>query len=343
MDLATVFQKKIMTGKPTHTDQLLAEALPEGIIFLDKAGHVLWCNAMVCSLLGLKDQYLNKHIDRVLHKKVLAQLKKDNAIEIVLPSNPNSYMHLNLRSYDDDQWLVIVRDVTLTHKLESMRKDFVANVSHELRTPLTVFQGYLELLKDNVDLDKEQLSEIVMHMDSQASRMHHLVEDLLLLSRLESVEPDMERHQTVPVASMLRNICDDAISLSGKRQHEFVLELDESLTLNADPAELRSAFSNLVYNAVNYTPAGGVITIRWYRRENIIYMEVEDTGIGIERKHLSRITQRFYRVDKARSSAAGGTGLGLALVKHVLLRHYGDLEIESELGKGSLFRCVFTA
>lgn len=325
------------------SDQNLANALPEGIVFLSEEGRVSWCNTVAVELLALETgQYLGKHIDRVLHKKLFSQLKLDRTLEVKLPNRPNNYLLMTLCLYDDERFLLIVRDVTVTHKLESMRKDFVANVSHELRTPLTVFQGYLELLKEVSELSTEQLSEIVLHMKSQASRMHHLVEDLLLLSRLESVEPDMERYQEVPVASMLKNIRDDAVSLSAKQQHRFILEVDENLTLNADPAELRSAFSNLVYNAVNYTPAHGTITIRWYQRGAAKIMEVADTGFGIDAKHIPRVTQRFYRVDKARSSAIGGTGLGLALVKHVLLRHHGDLEIESELGKGSLFRCIFT-
>lgn len=331
-----------MTDRKQYSDQLLAEALPQGVLFLTDDGHVAGCNRMAIELLGLgTDKFINKHIDRVLHKKLFSRLKSATNVEVALPNRPNLFFLMCIHSYADSQYIVTVHDVTLTHKLESMRKVFVANVSHELRTPLTVFQGYLELLRDPTDLDKEQLVQIVEHMDSQAARMHQLVEDLLLLSRLENVEPDIERHQTIPVASMLHNIHNDAVSLSGKKNHRFILELDESLTLDGDPEELRSAFSNLVYNAVHYTPDEGTITIRWYHEGNTKYMEVQDTGIGIEAKHIPRVTQRFYRVDKARSSAAGGTGLGLALVKHVLLRHHGDLEIESELGKGSLFRCIF--
>lgn len=342
MVLAIDSQKKKMTDNESHNDQLLAEALPDGIVFLDTKGFIVGCNTIAKNLLGFEvNQHLQKHIDDVLDKKLFDRLNEAHSLEVTLSHQPNQYLLMSLRPYAGDQFLLTIRDVTLTHNLESTRKVFVANVSHELRTPLTVFQGYLELMKDSADLNQAQLTEIIEHMDSQATRMHQLVEDLLLLSRLESVEPDPERHQAVPVASMLRNIRDDAASLSGKKQHLFQLEIDEALTLDADPEELRSAFSNLVYNAVNYTPAGGTIIIRWYAKGKMKYMEVEDTGIGIDAKHIPRITQRFYRVDKARSSAAGGTGLGLALVKHVLLRHHGDLEIESTLGKGSLFRCIF--
>lgn len=323
-------------------DKLLAEALPEGVAILDAQGRLVWWNTKAQQLLALHSSYRDRHIDRVLHKKIYFALQSESSLQVVIPNQPNALFKMQLRPYWGEEKLLVIQDITLTQKLESMRRDFVANVSHELRTPLTVFQGYLELLKDTKDLSSVQLSNIVSQMDGQASRMHQLVEDLLLLSRLESVEPDPERRQKVPVASLLKNIRDDAVSLSGSRRHQFILELDPNVMLLGDPEELRSAFSNLVYNAVHYTPDKGKITLRLYEKEGKKYMEVEDTGIGIAEKHLPRITQRFYRVDKARTSKAGGTGLGLALVKHILLRHHGDLEIESQVGKGSLFRCVFT-
>lgn len=331
-----------MTLDRQDRERLLADALPEGIVILDDDGHIAWWNCQASRLLGLSSSTdYHKAINQVLHKPVLETLKSGDTLLLRPYMRPNLQVLLKLRSYSDEQHLLIAQDVTVTQKLESMRRDFVANVSHELRTPLTVFQGYLELLKESPELSEQQFAEIISHMDGQAKRMHNLVEDLLLLSRLESVEPHPEHYQQVPIASMLRNIHTDAVSLSGSKQHHFVLDLDENLLLRGDPEELRSAFSNLIYNAVHYTPTRGTITIRCYSKDHTVFMEVEDTGIGIAQKHQSRITQRFYRVDKARSSKAGGTGLGLALVKHVLMRHHGDLEIESELGKGSLFRCVF--
>ncbi len=339
---ATVFLRRSMVVDRQDSERLLADALPEGIVILDDEGHLAWWNCQASRLLGLSLKAdCHKAIDQVLHEPVLATLKSGNTLLLRPYLRPNLQVLLKLRSYSNEQHLLIAQDVTVTQKLESMRRDFVANVSHELRTPLTVFQGYLELLKESPELSEQQLTEIISHMDGQASRMHNLVEDLLLLSRLESVEPDLDQYQQVPVTSMLRNIHADAVSLSGSKQHHFVLDLDEDLLINGDPEELRSAFSNLIYNAVHYTPAHGTITIRCHQKDHTLFVEVEDTGIGVAQKHQSRITQRFYRVDKARSSAAGGTGLGLALVKHILMRHHGDLEIESELGKGSLFRCVF--
>ncbi len=220
-------------------------------------------------------------------------------------------------------------------------KDFVANISHELRTPLTVFLGYLELLQGEHQFPHEQQQEIFAHMTGQAQRMERLVNDLLLLSRLESDLPDKETHVDVNVAKMLAEIMLDAKTLSADQHHEFILDADSDLILKGDDEELRSAFSNLIYNAVRYTPAEGRIEIKWYQDENGKHLTVEDTGIGIAEKYLPQITQRFYRVDKARSRGKGGTGLGLAIVKHVLLRHKGKLSIKSRLNVGSTFSCSF--
>ncbi len=333
-----------MTFDQQQTDRLLAEALPEGIVILDRQGKLIWWSKAAAELMSLNDEVTQgKHIDRVMHKKLFHTLQSRSDVQIRSPNHPDLFLSLHLCPYWGDQWLLILEDITLTYRLESMRRDFIANVSHELRTPLTVFHGYLELLKGSVqDLSSNQLQEIVDQMEGQANRMMQLVEDLLLLSRLESAEPDIESHQKVSVASVLQNICEDAKTLSGHKQHHFILELDDQLTLEGAPEELRSAFSNLIYNAVHYTPDQGTITVRWYiTPEGAKHMEVEDTGIGIPAKHIPRLTQRFYRVDKARSSKGGGTGLGLAIVKHVLLRHNAELYVESKVGKGSLFRCIF--
>lgn len=334
-----------MSNAHPAADHLLADALPEGVVILDANGCMVWWSDMASSLLGLlRNLNAGQHIDTVINYPVFDALMKSASLQLSLPAKPRHQFQFYLHPYHESQTVLIIQDITLTYRLEAMRREFVANVSHELRTPLTVFQGYLELLRENT-FDRAQLSEIISQMEGQAMRMHQLVEDLLLLSRLESVEPDEARYQAVPVASLLKDIVQDAQSLSGQKAHQFTMACDDSLFLQGDPEELRSAFSNLVYNAVHYTPAGGHITVRWYETETTSIMAVEDTGIGIAEKHIPRLTQRFYQVDKARAknqgSRGGGTGLGLALVKHVMLRHGGDVEIESELGKGSVFRCVF--
>lgn len=227
------------------------------------------------------------------------------------------------------------------HQLERMRQDFVANVSHELRTPLTVIHGYLETLLSQDLQTLRDPKKIFEQMYQQSLRMERLVEDLLLLSRLDTDLTESGKLQKVAVPYILRAIAEDAKILSGDRQHTIHLDLDENLEIPGVENELRSVFSNIIFNAINYTPAKGNIYVKWYQDAAHIYFKVTDTGIGIAAEHLPRITERFYRVDQDRSRQTGGTGLGLAIVKHALLRHKGQLLIESELGKGSTFTCVF--
>ncbi|MCD6047642.1 MAG: phoR [Gammaproteobacteria bacterium] len=225
------------------------------------------------------------------------------------------------------------------HHLERMRQDFVANVSHELRTPLTVLHGYLETLVEQTKNSPKK--KIYEQMQAQTSRMERLVEDLLLLSRLEADTPTEESFKQVDVTSLLKQIIKDAKALSADRQHQIFLTTDENLKILGVEDELRSVFSNLIFNAVNYTPGQGTIDIRWFHDSQHAIFSVKDSGLGIAPEHLPRITERFYRVDRDRSRASGGTGLGLAIVKHVLLRHDAQLKIESTPGKGSCFSCIF--
>lgn len=226
--------------------------------------------------------------------------------------------------------------------LERMRQDFVANVSHELRTPLTVIHGYLETLL-NRDLNEDiPWKKILTQMHQQTLRMENLIEDLLLLSRLECKEDDTLETKWVNVSALLNTIYQEAKAFSGELRHHIQLETDPTLLLQGNEDELRSLFSNIIFNAVKYTPANGKININWYLDNKEAYFNVKDTGIGIAPEHIPRLTERFYRVDPARSRASGGTGLGLAIAKHVLLRHHGKLEVTSQLGEGSLFTCVFS-
>lgn len=225
--------------------------------------------------------------------------------------------------------------------LERMREDFVANVSHELRTPLTVIHGYLETLVDQ-DLDEtKHLRKIFLQMQQQTWRMENLVENLLLLSRLESQEEENKIEKPVILSDLLANIFQEAKELSGDLHHDIKLDVEEEMLLMGYEDELYSLFSNIIFNAVKYTPEKGKIRIACYKKNNCVYFQVSDTGIGIAAEHIPRLTERFYRVDPARSRASGGTGLGLAIAKHVLLRHHAKLEIQSELGIGSQFTCIF--
>ncbi len=227
--------------------------------------------------------------------------------------------------------------------LERMRQDFVANVSHELRTPLTVIHGYLEALLDQ-DLDETKpWKKIFTQMHQQSLRMENLIENLLLLSHLESAEGENKFEKQTPVASLLITICNEAKELSGHLNHQIQLHADDKLCLLGNPEELRSLFSNIIFNAVKYTPANGQITIDWYYQKNQAHFRVTDSGIGIAPEHIPKLTERFYRADPARSRSSGGTGLGLAIAKHVLIRHQALLDIKSQLGKGSVFTCIFPA
>lgn len=220
------------------------------------------------------------------------------------------------------------------NKSEKIRRDFIANVSHELRTPLTVISGYLELLIN--ETENNQLLSIYQQMRKQSARMHNLVNDLLLLSNLESTA--LRDIAVINVPTMLEHIINDAKKINEIGQHNFTINVDKKLLIHGQQDELKSIFSNLIINAVKYTPSPGDIVIDWYACEANAIFSVHDSGIGIEEKHIPRLTERFYRVDKSRSRDHGGTGLGLAIVKHAVIRHQGHLDIESQVGAGSTFR-----
>jgi len=346
MALAIVSRRNSVMNS-NNQERLLAKALPHGIVVLRPNGDMQWWNSRAAAMLGITDDNEEQNIQTLIPAVELSELIRTNTegvFSCIAPNNADLYYSFSLSHYGK-QRLVLIQDITHTHRLEAMRQDFIANVSHELRTPLTVFHGFLEILQDKHNqISNNKLDEIYQQMYDQCQRMETLVQDLLWLARLESAEPDLKHLQSVPVAVLIRQICDDAQKLSGENQHQFTLELDENLELQGNMEELRSAFSNLIYNAVHYTPAKGCITVRWYQNQRGKHLQVQDTGIGIPKKYIPRITQRFYRVDKTPSPRQkAGTGLGLAIVKHVLMRHHGELSIESEVGIGSQFSCTFTS
>jgi two-component system phosphate regulon sensor histidine kinase PhoR len=248
-------------------------------------------------------------------------------------------LRIRVIPHSGNRRLLVARDMTRTQRLERTRQDFVANVSHELRSPLTVISGYLETLLDEQGFGEEYARQL-RSMEQQTGRMNRIVDDLMLLSRLETEIPQADP-EPVLVYRLIDSIVNQARELSSGDEHVIELDVDCSLCLKGRESELYSAFSNLVFNAVRYTPAGGLITIRWKMSDDEAVFSVEDSGTGIASHHIPRLTERFYRVDTGRSRATGGTGLGLAIVKHVLLRHAGWLEIDSELDNGSEFRCHF--
>lgn len=284
-------------------------------------------------------QHITNLVRQTQFAKYLAAQDYTEPLIIRQPRHQGLTLSLQFVPYGDKQKLLLSRDVTRFERIQTMRRDFVANVSHELRTPLTVIGGFLETLSDEDHSDPETRKWALTLMTDQTRRMQSLVEDLLMLSRLEDTE-NLIRDENVDVPEMLRQLYDEAKSLSAGR-HRIILNIDTATKLQGNADELRSAFSNLISNAIRYTVSGGDITLNWAIRDGEGVFSVQDTGIGIEPEHIPRLTERFYRVDRGRSRETGGTGLGLAIVKHVLTCHQARLEIDSELGKGSCFSAWF--
>jgi two-component system phosphate regulon sensor histidine kinase PhoR len=322
----------------------LADALPDAVIVAERdSQRIAWFNGAATRLLGLRypgdiDAPLGERLQPMPVARWLASGRMAEPLsDVSSPLDPSVRLSMRLVPYSEDLWLLIVRDVSRLTRLEQVRRDFVANVSHELRTPLTVVHGYLEMLDP---ADNPEWAPMLAEMQRQSQRMTQLVEDLLALSRLES--RDSLDEEPVPMASMLATLRREAEALSQGR-HEVVVVDDAGVDLWGSVRELHSAFSNLVSNAVRYTPTGGTIRIGFRREGGGAVLSVADSGYGIPAAHLPRLTERFYRVSTSRSRESGGTGLGLAIVKHVLGLHQARLAIESEVGRGSIFACVFGA
>ena len=320
-------------------------ALKDAVVMLDSDGNLEWWNRAAETLLGLKTpqdsgQPVTNLVRHPRFKEYFEQDSYAEPLDIPSPVNDHLRIQLYITRYGNNEHLMLVRDVTRLHQLEQMRKDFIANVSHELRTPLTVICGYLETLLDNVDDVNPRWKRPLSQMQQQGERMQTLLNDLLLLAKLEATDYPSD-NQPVPIDSLLRTIKNDAQALSGQRNQTITLDVEADIALKGSETELRSAFSNLVFNAVKYTQDGGSIRIRWWADGAGAHLSVQDSGVGIDNKHLPRLTERFYRVDSSRNASTGGTGLGLAIVKHVLLRHRARLEISSVLGHGSTFTCHF--
>ncbi len=320
-----------------------AAALPDAVVVVERnSQRVLWFNEAATPLLGLRyPQHQNAPIVAALQPLPMAQWlaagrSAEPMTDVASPANPDLRLALRLLPYSEELWLLVARDVTRTMRLEHMRRDFVANVSHELRTPLTVVHGYLEMLDPE---EKPDWAPMLAEMQRQSQRMTQLVEDLLTLSRLEARDTLPEEH--VAMAPMLSTLRREAEALSQGR-HRITVTDEAGVDLLGSNKELHSAFSNLVSNAIRYTPAGGTIDVRFARDPGGgVALCVRDSGYGIPAAHLPRITERFYRVSTSRSRESGGTGLGLAIVKHVLGLHGARLDISSEVGLGSTFTCRF--
>jgi two-component system phosphate regulon sensor histidine kinase PhoR len=326
--------------------QNAGEAFPEAVAILDHDNTLQWCNPRAGSHFGLDLQRDRGHkVTNLVRKPQFVEYLQRGeysaplSMKIVGAAGVETILSVQVVPYGDREKLLLGRDITRWERLETMRRDFVANVSHELRTPLTVLTGFLETLSDMPEADPQMVDRSIKLMTQQAVRMSRLVEDLLTLSRLESTTAP-PREEDVAVTDLLQQLHQDALALSNGR-HDIRVRIDIPDGLRGNQEEIRSAFGNLVSNAIRYTPEHGRIEISWTEESGSPVFAVQDTGIGVEPHHIDRLTERFYRVDRGRSREIGGTGLGLAIVKHVLSRHQAHLEIRSEPGKGSTFRAVF--
>lgn len=323
--------------------QNAAKAFPDAVVILDKHNHLVWWNQTANQSLGLSEKFdQGKSIFNFIRDPRFKQHYdlgfKEGDLELPSPVNPFLILEYKHRNMEHGDHLLIARDISRIKRLEITRQSFVANASHELRTPLTVLRGYLETYLD-LPLPSHLLKGL-QQMQTQTQRMEGLVKDMLTLSRLESAQP-VKTEIAINMQHLLQQIFADAQVVSGDKQQQFNLTVDASIDLLGHESELHSAFNNLVTNAIRYTPAGSKIDLTWFKVADGACFQVSDNGPGIETKHLSRLTERFYRVDEGRSKETGGTGLGLSIVKHVMMRHSGRLQISSTLGKGSHFRCHF--
>lgn len=315
-----------------------AESLPDAVVMMTTEGNIFWCNRHAQALLGFRWPEDNgQHIFNLLRypdfSRYFSIKNYDQALTIEL--NSGEIVEFRILPYTEGQLLMVARDVTEKRRLEKARRDFFANVSHELRTPLTVIQGYLEVMDDQEGMPAVNKKALNV-MQEQAHRMDNLVKQLLQLSRIE-IAPQINLDEQVNIPVILKMIEQEALSLSQGRQ-QFEFNIDESLRVHGNKEQLRSAVANLVYNAINHTPEGTKICVDWQRTSNGARFSVKDNGPGIPSEHLPRLTERFYRVDKARSrQGGGGTGLGLAIVKHAVQHHSSQLVVTSQVGKGSEF------
>jgi len=322
-------------------------AMPDGLVILDGKNQIEWCNPKAELHFGLDPrrdagQLITHLVRQPQFVEALDAEGYGDPLTLRGASGGSLILSVLIVPYEANRKLIISRDVTDRERVETMRRDFVANVSHELRTPLTVIGGFLETITDMENPDPALIRRSLPLMNDQAKRMQGLVEDLLTLSRLES-EGNPAREEPVNAPDIVRALYHDALALSGGH-HKVHLLLESPAWINGAADELRSAFGNLVSNAVRYTPAGGEVRLSWQDTDDGgAVFAVRDTGIGISPQHIPRLTERFYRVDRGRSRETGGTGLGLAIVKHVVNRHGARLDVVSEPGRGSCFSVEFPA
>lgn len=323
--------------------QASTAALPDAAVVINRDDAIVWFNDAAKLLLNFSNQDIGQRVGFLLRSpefnRYLAGGDYEAAVEVLSHVDPAKSLSIRVVPYGNSQRLMIARDVSHLRRLEQTRRDFVANASHELRTPLTVLKGYLDMMASERDGPLADWNAPIGEMLQQSERMERIITDLLKLASLESVAAEAAE-EPVDVAELLAELQVEAGEIS-RGGHTLVFQVDDKRPLMGSRTQLYSAFSNLVFNALQYTPEGGEITVRWWVDSQGCHLSVTDTGIGIADKDLPRLTERFYRVDVARSRSTGGTGLGLAIVKHAVEQNQGHLEIESTMGEGSRFSCHF--
>ena len=330
-------------------------ALPDAIVLIDESGKIEWANNNALSLLGIRwpadnglrlvDLVRYPELEVLLEPQDKAHQETQDAtaqgLEVASLIKRDVVLNLKCLAYTEHLRMVIVRDVTRLVRTNQMQRDFVANVSHELKTPLTVLRGYLEILSGHKELPKG-FAKPLAQMNAQSTRMELIVSDLLFLAKLESTQHSGE-DDPVDMSQLVNAVLDNVQPLVADKKHTLIVDLDSTVQVIGSATELHSAISNLLTNAIHYTPSKGSIAISWKSHGDGARLIVKDNGDGIEDHHLERLTERFYRVDSNRSREGGGTGLGLAIVKHVLQRHNAELRIKSRVSEGSTFICEFPA
>ena len=335
----------------------IAETIPEGVLILGQDGHIQWLNHLAAIHLNLVAEQDNKSmlanlIENIDFRRFLDEPATESVNIKLTLENMNSglprVLNIIRTPFDEQATLIITQDITAAEQVNATRTAFVANVSHELRTPLTVINGFLETLTDMPDLPQEQRQSFIALMSKEGARMNHLLADLLTLSRLENQVVSSVRKQPVNLSTLAEQVVFEAEILS-ENKHHFICEIAADIWIEGIQQDLYNAFSNLLFNAVRYTPQYGTITIRLYSEQDSeqdennyqqTVFQVSDTGPGIAAEHIPHLTERFYRVDSGRSRQSGGTGLGLAIAKYALAEHGGKLQIESIAGHGSTFSAV---
>ncbi len=329
-----------------HQYNTIISVFPDAAIVLNDVGEIEWANKRAAELLGIKRKVdTGRKLTSLLRAPDLITYLNDpdetTEFKHQSPIDDKQTLAFRMITFGDGQSMLTARDVSEEVSLNEMRKNFMANASHELRTPLTVISGYLEILESAPELDQSLLPPVVS-AKTQATRMAHIIDDLLTLSRLEQSNAEESSSSVIDMDVLLENMVKDITTTIAENTHQIMIETDPLLDLYGVEIEVTGVASNLLKNAVKYTPAGSTISVKWSLNEQEQpCLSVIDNGDGIAQEHIPHLTERFYRVDPGRSRDKGGTGLGLAIIKHIIERHGGHLDIHSIEGEGATFTAVF--